>query len=202
MTEPIISELNENAEPFENINFNIDDYFDNLSKIINKIFQRKENVVFTFDILDTEKTRKNKLIVLQEKQRQMKIGEIWQEALGNYDEFINLKIGHSTGLDIISHTKKVAIELKNRTNTDNASSKKSNLDKLSKFKNANPDYLCIYANINANTEEKTKSGVDKIILHDNQEIRHLVGIPLLNYVFGENSEKIISFIKTEIDKYM
>ena len=59
----------------------------------------------------------------------MKVGEIWQEALGNYDEFINLKNGHESGLDIISHTKKTAIELKNRTNTDNASSKKSNLDK-------------------------------------------------------------------------
>jgi len=71
---------------------------------------------------------------LKEKQRQMKIGEIWQEVLGNYNGCINLKIGHETGLDIISHTRKFAIELKNRTNTDNSSSKKSNLDKLAIFK--------------------------------------------------------------------
>jgi hypothetical protein len=71
--------------------------------------------------------------------------------LGSYDGFINLKVGHETGLDILSHTKKIAIELKNRTNTDNSSSKKSNLDKLAKFKKNNPTYICIYANINAKT---------------------------------------------------
>ena len=55
---------------------------------------------------------------------------------------------------IKDHTKKIAIELKNRTNTDNASSKKSNLDKLANFKKNNPEYICIYANINADTEKK------------------------------------------------
>jgi hypothetical protein len=63
----------------------------------------------------------------------MKIGEIWQEVLGSYKDYLNLKTGHSSGLDILSHTNKVAIELKNRTNTDNSSSKKSNLDKLAIF---------------------------------------------------------------------
>lgn len=95
---------------------------------------------------------------MKEKQRQMKVGEIWQEVLGNYKGYVNLKTGHETGLDILSVNKKIAIELKNRTNTDNASSKKSNLDKLAKFKQANPDYVCIYANINADTKKKTIEG--------------------------------------------
>lgn len=85
----------------------------------------------------------------------MKIGEIWQEVLGNYKDFINLKIGHESGLDIISHKNKFIIELKNRTNTDNYSSKKANLDKLARFKKNNPEYKCIYGNINHNTENKT-----------------------------------------------
>lgn len=55
---------------------------------------------------------------MKEKHKQMKIGEIWEEAIGNYDGFIKLKI----------------IELKNRTNTDNHSSRKSNMNKLVKFK--------------------------------------------------------------------
>ena len=100
---------------------------------IRNILLRPENDVLTFDILDTEKSKINKLIALHETQRQMKVGEIWQEVLGNYNGCVNLKIGHETGLDILSHTKKFAIELKNRTNTDNASSKKTNLDKLAKF---------------------------------------------------------------------
>ena len=114
--------------------FILSEYFEKMEIIIQNILLRHENDVLTYDILDTEKSKKNKLLSLKEKQRQMKVGEIWQEIIGNYDEFINLKIGHETGLDILSNTRKLAIELKNRTNTDNASSKKSNLDKLSKFK--------------------------------------------------------------------
>lgn len=129
-------------------------YLETLENIIKNILLRHENDILTYDILDTEKTKKNKLLILKEKQRQMKIGEIWQEVIGNYYEFINLKSGHETGLDLLSHTKKIAIELKNRTNTDNASSKKTNLDKLAKFKKNNPEYTCIYANINADTEKK------------------------------------------------
>ena len=87
-------------------NFNLDEYFEILDKIIKSIILRPEKNKITYDILDTEKTINNKIIALKEKQRQMKIGEIWQEVLGNYHEFINLKIGHETGLDIISHSKK------------------------------------------------------------------------------------------------
>jgi hypothetical protein len=42
----------------------------------------------------------------------MKIGEIWEETIGNYDGFIKLKIGNDTGLDIISKSRKIIIELK------------------------------------------------------------------------------------------
>ena len=68
---------------------------------------RPENDILTYDILDTEKLKKNKLLALKERQRQMKIGEIWQEVIGNYDEFKNLKNGDKTGLDILSHKKKL-----------------------------------------------------------------------------------------------
>ena len=131
----------------------------------------------------------------------MKVGEIWQEIIGNYDEFINLKIGHETGLYILSNTRKLAIELKNRTNTDNASSKKSNLDKLSKFKKENPEYTCIYANINADTEKKTLQGSNKKITHNGVEIEHQVGCQFLTFIFGEKTEEIIEFVKNTIDKY-
>jgi hypothetical protein len=131
----------------------------------------------------------------------MKIGEIWQEVLGNYNGFINLKIGHHTGLDIISHSKKIAIELKNRTNTDNSSSKKSNLDKLSKFKKENPDYTCIYATINDNTEKKTLQGNIKYILHNGVEIEHHTGYNFLKFILCENTNNIIHFVKNKINKY-
>jgi hypothetical protein len=81
--------------------FNLEEYFRNVDSIIKEIISRYENDVLTYDILDTEKSKKNKLLSLKEKQRQMKVGEIWQETIGNYDQFINLKNGHETGLDIL-----------------------------------------------------------------------------------------------------
>ena len=177
-------------------------YFENLDLIICNILSRKEKNNLTYDILDTEEIINIKLITLKEKQRQMKIGEIWQEVLGNYDGYINLKIGHETGLDILSHSKKVVIELKNRTNTDNASSKKTNFDKLSKFKKENPEYTCIYANINDDTEEKTLKGNIKILKHNDVEIQHHVGFLFLKFILGDDVDIIINFIKKTIIKYM
>ena len=81
--------------------FILSEYFEKMEIIIQNILLRPENDVLTYDILDTEKSKKNKLLSLKEKQRQMKVGEIWQEIIGNYDEFINLKIGHETSLDIL-----------------------------------------------------------------------------------------------------
>lgn len=177
------------------------DYFEKMEQIIQNILWRHEKDVLTYDILDTEKSKKNKLLSLKEKQRQMKVGEIWQEIIGNYDGFINLKSGHETGLDILSNTRKIARELKNRTNTDNAGSKKSNLDKLSKFKQTHHEYTCIYATINAHTEKKTLDGSKKKIIHDGVEIEHQVWIQFLTFIFGDETHKIIEFVKNTIDKY-
>jgi len=181
--------------------FSLSKYFELLENVIQKILLRTENDVLTYDILDTVKSRTNKLLALKEKQRQMKVGEIWQEVLGNYNGFINLKKGHETGLDILSHTKKIAIELKNRTNTDNASSKKSNLDKLANFKKNNPEYICVYGNINANTEEKTLHGSIKKILHNGFELERQVGYEFLKYILGDDTDVVIQFVKNTIDKY-
>lgn len=181
--------------------FILSKYYEKIEIIIKDILLRPEKDVLTYDILDTEKSKISKLLSLKEKQRQMKVGEIWQEIIGNYDGFINLKNGHKTGLDILSNKRKLAIELKNRTNTDNASSKKSNLDKLYKFKQENPEYICIYANINADTKEKTLYGSNKKIIHNGIEIDHQVGYKFLTFIFEEKTEEIIEFVKNTIDKY-
>ena len=194
-----MSKLNNQTE--NGCEFSLTKYLESLEESIKIILSREEKDVLTFDILDTEKERADKLIALKVKHRQMKRGEIWQEVLGNYDGCINLKIGHETGLDILSHTKKFIIELKNRTNTDNASSKKSNLDKLAKFKKSNLEYRCIYANINADTEEKTLHGSIKKLLHDGVELEHQIGYEFLKFILGSDTELIIDFVKNTMDKY-
>jgi hypothetical protein len=181
--------------------FNLTKYFELLDMNIKNILLRDENDILTYDILDTDKSKTNKLLALKERQRQMKVGKIWQEVLGNYNECINLKIGDKSGLDILCHTKKFAIELKNRTNTDNASSKKSNLDKLAKFKKKNPEYICIYANINDYTEKKTLEGYIKKISHNGVELYHYVGYKFLKFILENNTDLIIDFVKNTIDKY-
>jgi len=186
----------------QNINCDLIKYFEKIEMCIKNILLRPEKDVLTYDILDTEKTKINKIIALKEKQRQMKIGEIWQEVLGNYDDCIDLKIGHETGLDIISHARKFAIELKNRTNTDNSSSKKANFDKLATFKKNNPDYKCIYANINAATEKTTLQGSIKTIIHNDVEIEIYTGYKFLNFILGDDRNAIIEFVKNTIDKYI
>ena len=191
----IINQIDSESE------FSLSKYFELLENDIQKILLRTENDVLTYDILDTDKSKINKLLALKEKQRQMKVGEIWQEVLGSYNGFINLKIGHETGLDILSHTKKIAIELKNRTNTDNASSKKSNLDKLANFKKNNPEYICVYANINADTEKKTLQGSIKKILHNGLELEHQIRYEFLKFILGHDTDIIIQFVKNTIDKY-
>ena len=103
----------------------------NIYKEIRNILLRPEKELITFDILDNEKSSKNKLIVLKSKQYQMKIGEIWQVVLGNYNGWVNF---NNLGLDIISYDKKIVIELKNRTNTDNSSSRQTKFNNLANFK--------------------------------------------------------------------
>jgi hypothetical protein len=176
-------------------------YFNALDKKIYDILSRPNKENLTYDILDTDKTKTNKLIALQEKQRQMKVGEIWQVVIGNYHEFRDLGVGHETGLDLVSEKRKIIAELKTRTNTDNSSSKKTNLDKLALFKISHPDYKCIYANINADTEEKTLKGAIKTFTHNGVELEHHVGYEFLKFIFGEDVVEIINFIKNTIDKY-
>ena len=183
------------------IAFNREEYFKNLGDSVKKILQRPAKDVLAYDILDTDKSKVNKLLALKEKQRQMKIGEIWQNAIGNYKDCQDLKVGHVTGLDILSDKRKFIAELKNRTNTDNASSKKTNFDKLAQFKIEHPEYTCIYANMNDDTEEKSLQSIIKKFHHNGIELEHHVGDQFLKYIFGDDTSTVVEFLKTTIDKY-
>jgi hypothetical protein len=128
----------------------------------------------------------------------MKIGKIWQEILGSYGSFKNLGVKHYTGLDIISEELKIIIELKNRTNTDNSSSKKYNFMKLAKFKKDNPEYRCIYGCINCKNEKETLNGKSYTFNFQNVELEYICGYKLLDLILEENTVDIISYIKNQL----
>ena len=128
------------------------------------------------------------------KQLQMNAGNIWQIVIGNYDTFEDLHTSHSSGCDVKSNTRKIIIELKNRYNTDNYSSKKTNLDKLAKYKHDNPEWTCIYGIIN----DKTKEGKSEIIKHNDFEITYLSGQTLMNFIFGKHKDFICSSVKKQM----
>jgi hypothetical protein len=92
----------------------------------------------------------------------MKTGIIWQKAIGNYPQFEDLKNGDSCGLDVISRERKIIMEIKNRYNTDNTSSRKTKYMKLANFKKSHTDYECIYAVIN----DTTKEGIRQVYQYD------------------------------------
>ncbi len=176
-------------------------FFATMEPVIRDIMNRPTSDKLTYDAFDTPKTNQKKLDALKEKQRVMKVGEIMQKIIGNYQEFEDLGIGHATGLDIWSTSRKIIMELKNRTNTVNADSKSKAFDKLAKFKKANPEYTCILACVNEDTKVKFETSTPKIIIHDGVEIQMLTGLYLLRFVFGENAEQVVEFVKNTIDKY-
>ena len=124
----------------------------------------------------------------------MNVGNIWQVVIGNYDKFEDLRQVHKTGLDIKSDSLKIIIELKNRYNTDNASAKKANLDKLCKFKKENPEWQCIYAIVN----DKTKEGKNEKLLHNDFELTYLSGQKLMDFIFGKDKTHIIDNVKKQM----
>ena len=144
-------------------------YEKKITKLINKKLTNKKSEKILDDILldDYIIEHSNEMkISLALKQLQMKIGFIWQIVIGNYIDFEDLAVGHSSGLDVRNKKRKIIIELKNRYNTDNYASKKTNLKKLAKYKKTHPSYECIYGIIN---EKNTKpNGYTKIIEYNGE----------------------------------
>jgi hypothetical protein len=161
-----------------------------------------EKVVFsTFnDLKDKKPTKKYEDILIPNlfskeelikqhyiKNIQMKLGSIWPLLISSFSDWEDLGVGDNSGLDLINREKKIIVEIKNRFNTDNASSRKTNYDKLSNFY-VDTGYLPIYGIINC----KTVDGIDKIITHNGINIRYLSGKKLLKFFLGDSYRDIVN----------
>jgi hypothetical protein len=190
---------NINKKSCKNIDLSI--YNNNIGKKIKHILKTNVTINCIKDILLNDYITKhiteinNSLII---KQLQMKIGNVWQIAIGNYYNFRDLCVGHHTGLDVKNKKRKIIMEIKNRYNTNNASSKKSNFDKLEKYKRKHQDFECIYAVIN---DKKTK-GLHKIFEHNGVELAYYSGMCLLEYIFEDNTNTILNILHKIIYSYL
>jgi len=179
--------------------FDIQNYFIEVEKEVTDIISKTSTDTVTQDLLLNSDNVDHLNILkssLKLKQLQMKIGEIWQVVIGEYDGFENLRVGHETKLDVRSVSRKLIFEIKNRYNTDNSSARTANLNKLSTFKSDNPKYTTIYGVINDTRPE----GRVKIIEHDGEDIYYYSGDELFKFIFGEDKDRILSFIKNLIQK--
>lgn len=177
-------------------------YLIDINNYIYSILNKQQSNIITYDILDSNEIIQSKTIALKLKQYQMKIGNIWQYVLGNYKNYKDLKIGDESGLDIISYKYKIVVELKNRTNTDNYSARKTNFTKLSNYKKNNPDFLCIYGCINEDSKNKTSNGTIKEIIHNNQKIYIYTGYKLLNLILKNDTDRIIKHLQNICSNYL
>ena len=143
-----------------------------------------------------QKTNKIKFI-------QMKIGLIWQSVLGTLPGVRDLGIGHNSSLDLKftnNHGIKYIIELKNSYNTDNASSRAMNIQKLGKYVSIHKDYVPIYGIINGINSK----GEDKIISYNGIHVRMLSGNLFFKFIFQDEDymNTYISILSDEINAFL
>jgi hypothetical protein len=182
--------------------FILKEYLTKIESSILSILERPSRKNAELDILSIPQEQKILNNALHLKQIQMKYGEIWQTVLGEYDGFTNLKTGHPSGLDIMSTSRKLIIELKNSYNTDNSSSKRANLDKLAAFKKLNEDYTAIYGVINEKHDKNEKNfGCVKTIIHNDIPILYYSGDKLFELLLGNDSHVIINKVIEIVQAY-
>jgi len=174
-----------------------EEYIHKIQQNITKILSRPCQTALANDILDSDDDRASLSICLRMKQLQMKYGEIWQMVIGEYEGFTNLGVGHESGLDVLSIKNKMIFEIKNHHNTDNASSRKSNLDKLIKYKRNNPGFRGVYGIVN----DRIPNGICKKLFHDDEEIEYYSGDKLFTLVFGDRKDDVITVVKKAVQDY-
>lgn len=130
------------------------------------------------------------------RQTQMKEGDIAQSCLGNFYGWMDLGIGHPSGLDCMKLDGSVIIELKNKYNTCNSGSQLAILDKLAKYKREHPETLCVWGIVN---EKHGCRQLTQKILHMGVEIYKIQGKDLFRLVCkidgNDHSDEVIKFVK-------
>lgn len=118
---------------------------------------------------------------------QMNTGAFMQEMLGSFPGWESLGVGHETGLDLYNKSRKIYVELKNRYNTDNASAKAKNFEKLAVQKRNG--FRAVYGIVN----DKTTEGIKKDITFNDVTIEYISSDMLFAEITGiKNFSDVLS----------
>lgn len=110
-----------------------------------------------------------------EKALQMKLGDLHEELIGAFSDYVNLPIGHETGCDVMSKDCSEVWEIKNRDNTMNSGSAKTVIDKLIAQKNAGKRAVLVLINCEKKTPPRfgAPTGID--VMTGQQAYKELSG---------------------------
>lgn len=128
-----------------------------------------------------------------------RIGEFHQELLGYVDGWIDLGVGDPTEIDLKNEEETIFIELKNKYNTMNSSSKKTCREKLEKVIEDNPDATAYWAYV-INKKYKSEDRVWVYKERDDERIRRISGDKLYELITGDKDalEKVLIAIPKAI----
>lgn len=138
----------------------------------------------------------------------MVCGELHQIAIGNFIGWTDLSIGHLSGLDLLHTEKKIIIELKNKYNTMNSSTKTGIHLKFDKLKNKSSNYSnhTIYlAHINCKIRQRDKTSLDNgktqlMYTRNKSEYYQSCGQTFLDFVYTYNNKNYSNIIITILQK--
>ena len=110
-------------------------YEDTVAEIVHKTLSRPiPRLRPAYDPLMTPEEHGARAVYSRSKTIIQRHGHVWQRCIGAYEGFEDLGEGHPSGLDIIHHGRKIIMEVKNATNTDNSSSRNAKLSLLADYK--------------------------------------------------------------------
>lgn len=134
---------------------------------------------------------------LKDKQVNNKIGELHEYLLANCNKFCKANdIDKNLQVDIMKKDYSIFIEVKNKYNTMNASSRESTINKLKKIKEMYPDSLCLIGIINGKNYIKQ--------IDSSPEIFEYSGEELFNLVFNDKNyyKTVKKIIKKSLKKWI
>ena len=112
---------------------------------------------------------------LKDKQINNKIGELHQYLLENVKDYCKCNdIDKSLKVDIMKKDYSVFIEIKNKHNTMNSSSRESTINKLKQIKNKYTNSLCLIGIVNGKNYKKKISDTPEIWEYSCDELFNLV----------------------------